>query len=142
MKKRTKRLFSLVMAIVMVLVMMPAGALQASAATALNMYYDDRLPIYELGGDASTLMQNMQNVIDAFSHEEQNSTSDPAEKESPAEDIPFDLGFEDADSLFDETTAPKAPVGDPFDFDEDEDENPTRVINLDNLQFGRNYTKD
>lgn len=98
--------------------------------------------VEELGGDASTLMQNMQNVIDAFSHEEQNGTSGPAEKGTPTEDIPFDIGFEDADSLFDETTAPNAPVGDPFELDEDEGENPTRVINLDNLQFGRNYTKD
>lgn len=103
--------------------------------------------VEELGGDANSLMKSMQNVIDSFAHEENGEAAAPAE-ESPVEEIPFEIGFEDAESLFEENAAPKAAEEDPFAADEDpfvndeEDENATRVINLDDLQFGRNYTKD
>ena len=91
--------------------------------------------VEELGGDATSLMQSMRDVIDSFSHEESGT---PAE-EKPVEDIPFEIGFEDAESLFDEKSAPVEE--DPFVHDDDE-EGATRVINLDDLQFGRNYTKE
>jgi len=94
--------------------------------------------VEELGGDASSLMKSMQNVLDSFSHEEGEV---PAEEQPNAEDIPFEIDFEDADSLFEEKPAPKAAEGDPF-VDDEEDEGATRVLNLDDLQFGRNYTKD
>ena len=92
----------------------------------------------ELGGDASSLMKSMQNVLDSFSHEEGAVFS---EEQPNAEDIPFEIDFEDADSLFEEKPAPKAAEGDPF-AGAEEDEGATRVLNLDDLQFGRNYTKD
>ena len=94
--------------------------------------------VEELGGDASSLMKSMQNVLDSFSHEEGEV---PAEEQPNAEDIPFEIDFEDADSLFEEPAAPKAAEGDPF-ADDEEDDGATRVLNLDDLQFGRNYTKD
>jgi len=97
--------------------------------------------VEELGGDASSLMKSMQDVIESFSHEESDVSAAPAAEESAAEDIPFEIDFEDADSLFEEKPAPKAVEDDPFAGDE-EDENATRVLNLDDLQFGRNYTKD
>ena len=103
--------------------------------------------VEELGGDTNSLMKSMQNVIDSFAHEENGEAAAPAE-ERPVEEIPFEIGFEDAESLFEENAAPKAAEEDPFVADEDpfvndeEDENATRVINLDDLQFGRNYTKD
>lgn len=93
--------------------------------------------VEELGGDATSLMKSMQDVIESFTHEEEA----PAEEETPVEEIPFEIDFEDADSLFEEKPAPQAVEGDPFAGDE-EDENATRVLNLDDLQFGRNYTKD
>ena len=93
--------------------------------------------VEELGGDANSLMKSMQEVIDAFSHEE--GGADAAEKPA-VEDIPFEIDFDDADSLFEEKSAPGNAVGDPF--ADDEDEGATRVLNLDDLQFGRNYTKD
>ena len=97
--------------------------------------------VEELGGDASSLMKSMQDVIESFSHEESDAPAAPAAEENAVEDIPFEIDFEDADSLFEEKPAPKAVEGDPF-ADDEEDENATRVLNLDDLQFGRNYTKD
>ena len=94
--------------------------------------------VEELGGDASSLMKSMQNVLDAFAHEEGEV---PAGEKPNVEDTPFEIDFEDADSLFEEKPAPKAAEGDPF-ADDEEDEGATRVLNLDDLQFGRNYTKD
>lgn len=95
--------------------------------------------VEELGGDATSLMKSMQDVIDAFSHEESAESGETPAAQPPVEDIPFEIGFDDADSLFEEKAAPAEE--DPFVHD-DEDEGATRVINLDNLQFGRNYTKD
>ena len=92
--------------------------------------------VEELGGDATSLMKSMQDVIDSFAHEGGDAAPDG---ESTDGDPAFDIGFEDADSLFGGKTAPE--VGDPFTDDADDD-NATRVINLDDLQFGRNYTKD
>ena len=93
--------------------------------------------VEELGGDANSLMKSMQDVIDAFSHEEGGASA----AEKPAvEDIPFEVDFGDTGDLFDEKAAPTKVLGDPF--ADDEDEGATRVLNLDDLQFGRNYTKD
>ena len=79
----------------------------------------------ELGGDANSLMQSMQNLMDAFSREE-NSPS-PAVAENP-------FAFTDTDNPFEDEEDQ-----DPF---QQEDPNATRVLNLKDLQFGRNYIKD
>ncbi|MBR2895248.1 MAG: DivIVA domain-containing protein [Oscillospiraceae bacterium] len=88
----------------------------------------------ELGGDANSLMQSMQNVIDAFSREENLQTPPvtPAAPAAPVAENPFD--FADTDNPFEDEEDE-----DPF---QSEDPNATRVLNLRDLQFGRNYTKD
>lgn len=88
----------------------------------------------ELGGDANSLMQSMQNVIDAFSREENLQTPPvaPVAPAAPVAENPFD--FADTDNPFEDEEDE-----DPF---QSEDPNATRVLNLRDLQFGRNYTKD
>ena len=105
----------------------------------------------ELGGDASSLMENMRNVIDSFAAEKESAAP---EQSADAEETPFEIGFEDADSLFedsdDDFPADEDDEDAPHDdFDEDDDpfldeadENATRVLDLKDLQFGRNYNKD
>ena len=80
-------------------------------------------------------MQSMQSVIDAFSHEEDKyaASAAPAITPAPVVENPFDFAdpgnpFEDEDE-----------AEDPF---QQEDPNATRVLNLKDLQFGRNYIKD
>ena len=96
--------------------------------------------VEELGGDAATLMENMRSVIDSFVGE-----GSAAEEK---EDSPFEDDFEDADSLFKEDTTPDtddtADESEASDYDNfaDEDQGSTRVLNLNDLQFGRNYNKD
>lgn len=97
--------------------------------------------VEELGGDASTLMENMRNVIDSFANESEN-----AEKK---DEVPFEIGFDDANDLFEDDPpaaddAEKAPPAgdDRYDNFENENEGETRVLNLKDLQFGRNYNKD
>lgn len=106
--------------------------------------------VEELGGDATTLMANMRNVIDSFA-------GDNAPDEAAKEDSPFEIGFEDAESLFedddddDAVIEPDTPTADNSGEVEDddrydnfaaEDQGETRVLNLNDLQFGRNYNKD
>lgn len=94
--------------------------------------------VEELGGDANSLMKSLQNVIDAFAHEEGHASA----AEKPAvEDIPFEVDLESTDLHLEDRPTPGMVEGDPF-ADDDDDENDTRVLNLDDLQFGRNYTKD
>lgn len=98
--------------------------------------------VEELGGDAVTLMENMRNVIDSFANDDGGT-------EKKDED-PFEIGFEDAESLFEddneEKTAEKPAEDrredDNYDNFTDADSGDTRKINLNNLQFGRNYNKD
>ena len=96
--------------------------------------------VEELGGDASTLMENMRHVIDSFANED-------AAAEKPVED-PFEIGFDDADKLFDddpeETEGDASAPADDTHYDDfgNEEQSATRVLNLKDLQFGRNYNKD
>lgn len=97
--------------------------------------------VEELGGDASTLMENMRNVIDSFAHE--------GESTEKKEEDPFEIGFDDANDLFEDDppaadNAEKAPPAgdDRYDNFENEAADETRVLNLKDLQFGRNYNKD
>ena len=97
--------------------------------------------VEELGGDAATLMENMRSVIDSFTGEA------PAPEEK--KEVPFEIGFEDADSLFADDDADdidEEPADESNDENYDnfagEDQSATRVINLNDLQFGRNYNKD
>ena len=89
--------------------------------------------VEELGGDASSLMENMRNVIDLFSNDsEGHKQMEPANLDS----------FQQADKLFDEGV--EKVLEDPFDHSDEvlEDEpEATRVLNLNDLQFGRNYPK-
>lgn len=99
----------------------------------------------EPDSEAAALVESMRSVIDAFA---------AGEAELNAKEVvngPFEMDFDDADQLFDEN-AEKAEknVGDPFaqsgdkDYDNfgDEEQESTRVLNLNDLQFGRNYNKD
>ena len=99
----------------------------------------------EPDSEAAALVESMRSVIDAFA---------AGEAELNAKEVvnrPFEMDFDDADQLFDEN-AEKAEknVGDPFaqagdkDYDnfDDEEQESTRVLNLNDLQFGRNYNKD
>ena len=91
--------------------------------------------VEELGGDATSLVESMRSVIDSFSGEGAVNLENEA---------PFEIGFDDADKLFDNKE--DEPIGDPFENEEDDDdfdgeEESTRVLNLDDLQFGRNYNK-
>ena len=114
---------------------------EETAATALAEVVE------ELGGDAATLMKNMRNVIDSFSGEESAPNDDPGD--------PFGMDFEDADSLFnddrndrdddsDENAFREVSDSDSESYDNfpEENQDATRVINLNDLQFGRNYNKD
>ena len=103
--------------------------------------------VEELGGDASTLVANMQNVLDFFSGEGSSAGK---------QDVPFEIGFDDAEKLFDddedtagtdEEGAEGSAQGDGADDEhydnfEGEDESNTRNLHLKDLQFGRNYHKD
>ena len=89
----------------------------------------------ELGGDASSLMESMRSVIDSFAHEN-------ASAEKKTEEVPFEIGFDDADSLFEDSNAEKKRADDDYDNFDREDAGATRVLNLKDLQFGRNYNKD
>ena len=101
-------------------------------------------PAAESNSEAAAQVESMLSIINAFVTGEAELT----EKES---DSPFEIGFEDADKLFDEKA--EEIVGDPFaesgddEYDEydnfdGEEQDSTRVINLNDLQFGRNYNKD
>ena len=111
--------------------------------------------VSELGGDANSLMENMRNVIDSFAAEKDSAAAEPAEESAPSEtadEIPFEIGFEDADSLFEDngdTSSDDDGLSGAKDFEEGDDpfldeadENATRVLDLKDLQFGRNYNKD
>ncbi len=95
----------------------------------------------EPSSEAAAQVESMLSIINAFVTGEAELT----EKEA---DSPFEIGFEDADKLFDENAGES--VGDPFaesgdeDYDnfDGEEQDSTRVINLNDLQFGRNYNKD
>lgn len=90
----------------------------------------------EISG-AGKLMENMLSMIDSVA----NNEPIPEKKEED----PFAMDFEDADSLFrdeDEKAEETAQDDDVFSNYTDEDEDATRVINLNDLQFGRNYNKD
>ena len=90
----------------------------------------------DTGSDASKLMERMNSVIDSFVKDE------PIPEK---EEDPFAIDFDDAQSLFGDVAVEKDREADEeevFDNFTDEDENATRVINLDDLQFGRNYNKD
>lgn len=93
----------------------------------------------DTGANAGKLMENMLSMIDSVV----NNEPIPEKKE---EDDPFADDFDDADSLFRDDEEKKRDETDPeddnFDNYTDEDEASTRVINLDELQFGRNYNKD
>lgn len=98
--------------------------------------------VEELGGDAATLMENMRSVIDSFAGDKSGET---AEGELP----PFEIGFENAESLFEsddddeeEDDEPEEKSDDHYDNFAGENAEATRVINLNDLQFGRNYNKD
>ena len=95
------------------------------------------------GSEAAAQVESMLSIIDAFAAGE----VDLSEQEGA--ESPFEIDFEDADKLFDKNA--ETSIGDPFaddagdeDYDNfgDEDQDPTRVINLNDLQFGRNYNKD
>ncbi len=96
--------------------------------------------VEELGGDASTLMENMRNVIDSFANE--------GESIEKKEEDPFEIGFDDANDLFEDDppavdqTEKTPPADDHYDNFENEPADETRVLNLKDLQFGRNYNKD
>lgn len=86
-----------------------------------------------LEGDANALIQSMQNVINVFSHPEGSESG--VSSEAAAETSPtVALDFES--DMISGTAAE-----DPFADENDEEESSTRVLNLDDLQFGRNYTK-
>ena len=93
--------------------------------------------------EAAALVESMRNVIDAF------AAGDAALSAKEDSGSPFEIGFDDADKLFDENA--EKTVADPFeqseedeDYDnfDDEEQDSTRVLNLNDLQFGRNYNKD
>ena len=93
----------------------------------------------ETGANAGKLVENMLSMIDSVVNNEPIS-------EKKEEDDPFADDFDDADSLFRDEEEKKGDESenDDADFDNysEEDEASTRVINLDKLQFGRNYNKD
>lgn len=86
-----------------------------------------------LDGDANALIQSMQNVINVFSHPE-GSESGVSREAAADTSSAGELDFE-SDMI--SGTA----EDDPFADENDEKESATRVLNLDDLQFGRNYTK-
>lgn len=92
----------------------------------------------DFGGDAGALLESMQNVINVFSHTDESTVGvaeTPAESE---ESLPDSLDFE---LNMVSGTAEEDPFADDSG-DSEDDESATRVLNLDDLQFGRNYTKD
>lgn len=96
--------------------------------------------VEELGGDANSLMESMRSVIDSFGGEGSVSEQEGAEG-------PFEIGFDDANKLFGSGEAGED--SDPFESEEEqeydnfdgEEKEATRVLNLNDLQFGRNYNK-
>lgn len=97
----------------------------------------------EPDNEAAALVESMRSVIDAF------AAGDAALSAKEDSGSPFEIGFDDADKLFDENA--EKTVADPFeqseedeDYDnfDDEEQDSTRVLNLNDLQFGRNYNKD
>ena len=97
--------------------------------------------VEELGGDAASLMENMRSVIDSFANE--------GESDEKKDEAPFEIGFDDANDLFDDdppaADEPKKeqPADDDrYDNFENESGDETRVLNLKDLKFGRNYNKD
>lgn len=93
----------------------------------------------EPGSDANALVESMRSVIDSFGGEGSVNETEPA-------DGPFEIGFDDADKLF--GSGEEGEVPDPFEHDDEEYDNfdgeetdATRVLNLNDLQFGRNYNK-
>lgn len=95
--------------------------------------------VEELGGDANALMESMRSVIDSFGGEGSVNETEVAEG-------PFEIGFDDANKLF--GSGEDGEVPDPFENEEEEYDNfdgeetdATRVLNLNDLQFGRNYNK-
>ena len=93
--------------------------------------------VEELGGDATSLVESMRSVIDSFGGDSAVNLEDEA---------PFEIGFDDADKLFDGDKKEEEAISDPFENEqddpfEDEEAEATRVLNLDDLQFGRNYNK-
>ena len=97
----------------------------------------------EPDSEAAALVESMRSVIDAF------AAGDAALSAKEDSGSPFEIGFDDADKLFDENG--EKTVADPFaqseeddDYDnfDDEEQDSTRVLNLNDLQFGRNYNKD
>ena len=97
----------------------------------------------EPSSEAAAQVESMLSIIDAFAAGE----VELAEKETA--DTPFEIDFDDAQKLFDENA--EQGVGDPFADDagdenydnfDGEEQDSTRVINLNDLQFGRNYNKD
>ncbi len=93
----------------------------------------------ELGGDANSLVESMRSVIDLFAAEKEDGA-----KTQP--DGPFGIDFDDAEKLFDGNADPSDPFDhtddDNYDHFEDEQQDATRVLNLNDLQFGRNYNKE
>ena len=108
-------------------------------------------PVAEVpDSDASALVETMRSVIDLFASEGIEGAKIAENGASAKDEVgdPFAIDFENAGDLFekkDETS-----VGDPFaqseedsyDNFDNENQDSTRVLNLDDLQFGRNYNKD
>ena len=102
-------------------------------------------PAAEPSSEAAAQVESMLSIINAFVTGE----AELAEKEA---DSPFEVDFDDADKLFDENADKNddKDIGDPFaqsgdeDYDnfDDGEQDSTRVIKLNDLQFGRNYNKD
>ena len=89
--------------------------------------------VEDLGGDAGSLMENLRSVIDSFANA----------GVEPREESPFEIGFDDADKLFDEDPGESDSAAAPknhYDNFENEETGATRVLK--DLQFGRNYNKD
>ena len=96
------------------------------------------------------LVESMRSVIDSFASDGKDSARENT-------DAPVEVGFDNADKLFDGNDESSEQSGngekameDPFENSDDdsydnfagEEQDTTRVLNLNDLQFGRNYNKD
>ena len=124
----------------------PAAQVQEEQTATVESEEEAAADIAEAAGEpnseAAALVESMRSVIDAFAAgEAELSAREDA-------NVPFEVDFDDADKLFDENAEKN--VGDPFaqagdeDYDnfDGEEQDSTRVLNLNDLQFGRNYNKD
>ena len=84
-------------------------------------------PEEEIDEEAQELQRNLAQAMSAFAPAPDVPVSRPAPKSVKPPQPPVEV---------------KPPMADPFAEDELEDASDTRVLNLDDLQFGPNYTKD